>query len=270
MQNQHKTSTFLAPTPRGGAAQSSIVIRNRKSFRIPDLCPRPRRHNRMQNQHKTNTFLTLTPPGGALTPAQPHSSASLHPEPAFDWLFRAPATHTAREKAVTESEKPSRQFSIRQATREDGAGLIKLIVALAEFEKLAPPDPEARERLLDDGFGARPKFDTLLAFWETDTEPVGYAVFFEMYSTFLARPTLFLEDLFVLPAYRKRGIGTALLKRCIARADERGCGRMEWTCLDWNTNAQCTYEKLGARRLSEWYLYRLGRDRIEQVAKETV
>jgi GNAT superfamily N-acetyltransferase len=189
----------------------------------------------------------------------------LHPEPAFGWIFRAPATHTNREKAVTEPEKP---FSIRQATREDGAGLIKLIVALAEFEKLTPPDPEARERLLDDGFGARSKFETLLAFWETNAEPVGYAVFFETYSTFLARPGLFLEDLFVLPAYRKRGIGAALLKRCIALADQRGCGRMEWTCLDWNTNAQYVYEKLGARRLSDWYLYRLGRDRIEHIARE--
>jgi len=185
-------------------------------------------------------------------------------------FFAPPPPTLPREKAVTESERHSRQFSIRRATREDGAGLIKLIDALAEFEKLTPPDADARERLLDDGFGSRPRFDALLAFSETNTEPVGYAVFFEMYSTFLARPTLFLEDLFVLPAYRKRGIGTALLRRCIALADERGCGRMEWTCLDWNTNAQCAYEKLGARRLSEWYLYRLGRDRIEQISKETV
>jgi GNAT superfamily N-acetyltransferase len=89
-----------------------------------------------------------------------------------------------------------------------------------------------------------------------------------MYSTFLARPTLFLEDLFVLPAYRKRGIGSALLGRGITLAHDRGCGRMEWTCLDWNRGAQAVYEGLGAERLSEWYLYRLPQERIEQLATQ--
>lgn len=171
-------------------------------------------------------------------------------------------------RATSESAAESTHFFIRRATREDGADLIKLIIALAEFEKLTPPDAEAQKRLLEDGFGERPKFEALLAFREGNTRPVGYAVFFEMYSTFLARPTLFLEDLFVLPAYRKRGIGKALLRRCIGLAEERGCGRMEWTCLDWNANAQSTYERLGAQRLSEWYLYRLTRDRIEELATE--
>jgi GNAT superfamily N-acetyltransferase len=172
-------------------------------------------------------------------------------------------------KEIIESEKNSRQFSIRQATREDGAGLIKLIVALAEFEKLTPPDPEARERLLKDGFGERPRFETWLAFATGSKEPVGYALVFETYSSFLARPSLYLEDIFVLPEYRGRGIGSALLRHCIGLAHERGCGRVEWTCLDWNTRAQCTYEKLGAQRLSEWYLYRLTRDRIEHIARES-
>ena len=167
-----------------------------------------------------------------------------------------------------EPEKQAGQFSIRRATYNDGAGLIKLIVALAEFEKLTPPDAEARKRLLEDGFGERPRFETWLAFVVGSKEPVGYALIFETYSSFLARPSLYLEDIFVLPEYRGRGIGSALLRHCIRLADERGCGRAEWTCLDWNTRAQCTYEKLGAKRLSEWYLYRLTRDRIEHVARE--
>jgi GNAT superfamily N-acetyltransferase len=89
---------------------------------------------------------------------------------------------------------------------------------------------------------------------------VGYSIFFETYSTFLANPTLYLEDIFVLPNYRNRGIGSALLQHAIQIAHERGCGRMEWTCLDWNNKAQAVYERLGARHLSEWYLYRLTRE----------
>ena len=89
---------------------------------------------------------------------------------------------------------------------------------------------------------------------------MGYAFIFETYSTFLARPTLYLEDLFVLADYRRMGIGGALLDHCIRLAYERGCGRMEWTCLDWNINAQDVYKRLGAKHLDEWYLFRLTRD----------
>ncbi|PYI87406.1 MAG: GNAT family N-acetyltransferase [Verrucomicrobia bacterium] len=153
---------------------------------------------------------------------------------------------------------------IRRADRADAPGLLRLIVALAEFEKLTPPDAAAQARLIEDGFGARPRFESWLVYVEGVEEPVGYAFFFETYSSFLARPTLYLEDIFVLPDYRGRGIGSALLHRCIRLAHERGCGRMEWTCLDWNTKAQCVYEKLGARRLSEWHLYRLTRDGMEK------
>src|SRR5204863_7111867 len=138
--------------------------------------------------------------------------------------------------------------------------LVKLIVALAEFEKLPPPDAAGQARLIEHGFGDRPKFETWLGYATGVTEPVAYAIFFETYSTFRANPSLYLEDIFVLPAYRKRGIGSALLQHCIQTAFDRGCGRMEWTCLDWNTKAQAVYERLGARRLSEWYLYRLTRE----------
>ncbi len=163
------------------------------------------------------------------------------------------------------------KFSLRRAVRDDAEALIGLIIALADFEKLPPPDTEAQARLIEHGFGDRPKFEVILAEWaETPEEPrkiVGYAFLFETYSTFLARPSLYLEDLFVLPDYRGRGIGSALLHECIMTAHARGCGRMEWTCLDWNTNAQAVYEKLGARRMNEWYLYRLTRDTIEELAE---
>jgi GNAT superfamily N-acetyltransferase len=160
--------------------------------------------------------------------------------------------------------------SIRRATRNDAPALIRLIIALAEFEKLTAPDAPAQQRLTEDGFGERPRFETWLAFSDPSQEPVGYALIFETYSSFLARPSLYLEDIFVLPEHRGRGLGSALLRHCIRLAHERGCGRVEWTCLDWNTKAQCAYENLGAERLSQWFLYRLGRDRIEQLAKEVV
>lgn len=159
-------------------------------------------------------------------------------------------------------------ISIRRAARDDGPGLIKLIIALAQFEKLTPPDGEAQRRLLDHGFGERPRFETWLAFCPEVREPVGYALVFETYSSFLARPTLYLEDIFVLPEHRGGGIGSALLRHCIRLARERDCGRIEWTCLDWNTKAQSFYDALGARKLSEWYLYRLTRESIDRLAIE--
>jgi GNAT superfamily N-acetyltransferase len=167
------------------------------------------------------------------------------------------------------AQKETRAFVIRRAERGDAAGLVRLIIALAGFEKLTPPDAAAQQRLIEDGFGERPRFEAWLAFADGEAQPVGYAIFFETYSSFLARPTLYLEDIFVLPEHRGRGIGSALLRHCIRLAHERGCGRMEWACLDWNTRAQCVYEKLGARRLSEWFYYRLDRADIERLAGNT-
>ena len=160
--------------------------------------------------------------------------------------------------------KVTTPFTLRRATRADAEKLLELITALAHFEKLQPPDGAARQRLIEDGFGERPRFESWLAFWNGVAQPIGYAVLFESYSTFRANPTLYLEDLFVLPEYRKRGVGSAFLRHCIQMAYERGCGRMEWTCLDWNTKAQAVYERLGARHLSEWYLYRLNREDMEK------
>ena len=150
-------------------------------------------------------------------------------------------------------------ITLRRAERADAEAVIGLIIALAEFENLPPPDAEAQARLVEHGFGDSPQFEVLLAEVLGAQGPVGYALLLQTYSTFLAQPTLHLEDVFVLPEYRKRGIGKALLRRCVQAAYERGCGRLEWTCLDWNTNAQALYERMGARRMKEWYLYRMTR-----------
>jgi len=147
---------------------------------------------------------------------------------------------------------------IRRAETADGPHLIDLIVGLAEYEKLEPPDEAACQRLLADAFGDSPKFEAWLAFMPGQTAPVGCAIVFHTYSTFLAKPSLYIEDIFVLPTHRKGGIGSALLKHVVTLARERDCGRVEWTALDWNVNAQRVYEdKLGARHMKEWYLYRM-------------
>lgn len=162
---------------------------------------------------------------------------------------------------------PTGSVSLRRAVRTDGPALLRLIVALAEFEKLTPPDAAAQARLIEDGFGRQPRYEAWLAFWGEGNEPVGYALVFETYSSFEAAPTLYLEDVFVLPEYRGRGIGSALLRNCVQIAHDRGCARMEWTCLDWNQRAQQTYERLGARRLSEWVLYRLPREAMRAICQ---
>lgn len=144
---------------------------------------------------------------------------------------------------------------IRPATAGDGAAFLALVDALADYEQLPRPDAAARARLLRDGFGPAPRFETFLA--RLDGRPVGYAFYYYTYSSFLARPTLWLEDLFVVPEARGRGIGLALLRRLGREAAARACGRMEWTVLDWNRPAIEFYDRLGARPMSEWTTYRL-------------
>jgi GNAT superfamily N-acetyltransferase len=160
-------------------------------------------------------------------------------------------------------------ITLRRAGRADAEAVIGLILALAEFENLPPPDDGAQARLVEHGFGDSPQFEVLLAELDGAPGPVGYALLLRTYSTFLAQPTLYLEDVFVLPEYRRRGIGKALLREGVRTAFGRGCGRMEWTCLDWNTNAQALYERMGARRLSEWYLYRMTRDAMARMLGES-
>jgi GNAT superfamily N-acetyltransferase len=158
--------------------------------------------------------------------------------------------------------------TVRRALREDASTLLQLIEALADFEKLAPPDAAARERLLADGWpegGVSPRFAAWLAEVEEDgtgtKRPAGYAITFETYSSFLALPTFYIEDIFVLPEFRRVGVGSALMQRLIQAAQESGCGRMEWVVLDWNTGAQQFYRRLGAQHLADWHCYRLRLDR---------
>jgi GNAT superfamily N-acetyltransferase len=151
---------------------------------------------------------------------------------------------------------------LRHSTDVDA--FLGLIEALADYEHLAPPDPGARGRLAHDAVGTPPRFSTLLA--EVDDRAVGYAVFFETYSTFLGLPTLYLEDLFVLPDFRGVGVGAALFRECAAEAVRRGCGRMEWQVLVWNDLALGFYDHLGALPLhDEWRCYRLSGEALERL-----
>jgi GNAT superfamily N-acetyltransferase len=139
--------------------------------------------------------------------------------------------------------------------RGDAEAIHALVDALADYEKLTRPTPDARARIIADLFGPKPRLECWLAF--LDGYPVGYAFALETYSSFLALPTLFLEDLFVLPEYRSRRAGYALFQEVLNQAKHRGCGRMEWTVLDWNQLAIDFYQRLGATHMKEWHLYRI-------------
>ncbi len=155
---------------------------------------------------------------------------------------------------------------VRRAVPADGPVILSLVRALADYEKLAPPDPPAQQRLLNDLFGERPRLECHLGAYDGVT--AGYAFVFETYSSFLALPTLYLEDLFVLPAYRDRKVGSTLFRAMVALAHERGCGRMEWSVLDWNRPAIEFYERLGATHMKEWELYRLLRDEMPKILQK--
>ena len=132
----------------------------------------------------------------------------------------------------------------------------RLIEALADYERLERPTAAAIGRLREDAFAARPRFEAALALDEAD-RPIGYAIWFETYSSFLAKPTMFLEDLFVLERARGSGAGSRLFEFVRRLGEERGCGRMDWNVLDWNTPARSFYDRRNARWMKEWLLYRL-------------
>jgi GNAT superfamily N-acetyltransferase len=156
-------------------------------------------------------------------------------------------------------------IEIRPAADSDAQTFLDLVDALADYEKLERPSPAARERLMRDGFGEQPRFRAFLA--SVGGETVGYAIMFHTYSSLLALPTLYLEDLFVLPSARRHGVGQAFFRYLAKLAVREGCGRMEWVVLDWNQLAIDFYEKLGATRLAGWYPYRLDRDQLDQIAE---
>jgi GNAT superfamily N-acetyltransferase len=144
---------------------------------------------------------------------------------------------------------------IRPATAEDTPTICRLIRGLAEYERLAHVVALDEARMRAHLFGLRPFAEVLLA--EEAGTVVGFALFFPNYSTFLAQPGIYLEDLFVEPAHRGKGHGKALLQAVARLAVERGCGRLEWSVLNWNESAIRFYESLGAVPLDDWTVYRL-------------
>jgi GNAT superfamily N-acetyltransferase len=155
---------------------------------------------------------------------------------------------------------------IRPADRSDVPVIAGLIRGLARFEKLEEEVTMTEELLARNLFGPRPYAETLIA--EDGAAPVGFALFFHNFSTFLAKPGIYLEDLFVVPEHRGRGIGRALLQRLAQIAVERDCGRLEWAVLDWNREAIGFYERLGARPNSEWTVYRLTGEALTVLGRE--
>src|SRR5213083_3635755 len=155
-------------------------------------------------------------------------------------------------------------FAIRSARVEDVPIILQLIRDLATYERAPKEVTATEEQLVDVLFGEKPVAEVLLAF--EGKSPIGFAVFFHNFSTWLGRPGLYLEDLFVKPEKRGKGYGRALLVELAKIARDRGCGRMEWAVLNWNDPAIQFYRKLGAKPMHEWTVFRLTRDEIARLA----
>jgi GNAT superfamily N-acetyltransferase len=164
---------------------------------------------------------------------------------------------------TSEMNKPN-QFEIRPAHVKDVPIILELIRDLATYERAPDEVSATEEQLVDVLFGDRSAAEVLLAF--EGKSPVGFAVYFYNFSTWLGRPGLYLEDLFVKPDKRGKGYGRALLIELAKIARERGCGRMEWAVLDWNEPAIKFYRALGAKPMNEWTVFRLTRDGIASLA----
>jgi GNAT superfamily N-acetyltransferase len=156
-------------------------------------------------------------------------------------------------------------ISILPATEADIPQILAFIRGLAEYEKLAHQCVATEESLRKTLFGARAYADVLIA--RLDGKPVGFALFFHNYSTFLARPGIYLEDVFVLPEHRGAGVGKALLKHVAQIARERECGRLDWSVLDWNEPAIEFYKRVGATVMPDWRICRMTGDQIAKLAE---
>jgi len=155
-------------------------------------------------------------------------------------------------------------IAIRPATVEDTPLILSFIRELAEYEKLSHEVVATEEALRESLFGERAFAEVLLAF--VGGEPLGFALFFYNFSTFLGKPGIYLEDLYVRPEHRGTGAGRALLSHLARLAVERGCGRLEWWVLDWNEPAVGFYKRIGARAMDDWKVYRLTGDALERLA----
>src|ERR1039458_6356032 len=154
------------------------------------------------------------------------------------------------------------RLSFRPAVAADKNAILTMVNAMADIDKMPRLDEDAKKRLVRDAFEKR-RFEMILAEWEG--KPVGYAALYEAYSTFEARATLFIDDLFVLPEYRGRHVGYELFRVCVREAKRRDCGRMEWLVLQENMAAFGFYDHLSAKQLKGWIPYRLNRSDIEKM-----
>jgi GNAT superfamily N-acetyltransferase len=156
-------------------------------------------------------------------------------------------------------------FRIERATERDVPLILRLIKELAEYEKMLADVTATEEKLRHSLFGPHPAADVVIGY--AGDEPAGFALFFHNYSTFLGQPGIYLEDLYVMPHFRGHGFGKRLLAHLAALAVERGCGRFEWSVLDWNAPAIGFYKKLGAQPMDDWTIFRVTGDALQRLAR---
>jgi GNAT superfamily N-acetyltransferase len=156
------------------------------------------------------------------------------------------------------------EFRLQPATEQDVPVILSLIKALAEYEQLAAQVEATAADLRAALFGPRPAAEVIMAY--AGDEPAGFALYFQTFSTFAGRPGLYLEDIFVKPEWRRKGLGQQLLARLARTAVERGYGRMEWSVLNWNETALRVYRAVGAKPMNDWTVYRLSGAALRDLA----
>lgn len=159
----------------------------------------------------------------------------------------------------------SSNLNIRIAEKEDVPLILEFIKGIAEFEKLSHLVEATEDTLMESMFGERPYAEVFFA--ELDGVPAGFTVFFHNFSTFVGKQGLYIEDIYVKPEFRGKGIGKAMFLNCIKLAKERNCGRVEWVVLDWNP-AREFYEYFGAGPVDGWHIYRMGEDKFESALEK--
>ena len=155
------------------------------------------------------------------------------------------------------------ELQIRAATRDDAAPILEMVKELAAYERLLHTVQATEADLREALFGPRPVAEAIVA--DRGGRAVGFALYFHNYSTFIGRPGIYVEDLYVRPAHRGQGIGGALMRHIIRLARDRRCGRVEWAALEWNEPAIRFYEAMGAKALNEWRIFRLTQEAMEKV-----
>ncbi len=163
------------------------------------------------------------------------------------------------------SETP---YRIRRATKEDADAFLRLVQELADFERLEPPDATAGQRLVEAAFGDEPRIEVHLAEADAADGVVGYAIVLETFSSFLARPTLYLEDIYLRPEHRGTGLGDAFLRYLARRALDADCGRIEGIVLGWNERARAFYKRHGVQEMDDWVFFRFDQQALQSLVSE--